>query len=416
MGKIPQSRFKGNDEEWLETQLSKITTRINRKNEDLKTDRVLTISAQYGLIGQNDFFNRRIASNNIQSYFLMKKGEFAYNKSYSSEYPVGAVKRLKLYDLGVLSTLYILFSIEDEALAEWIESFFESDKWHKEVVKRASEGARNHGLLNISPTDFFELPFCFPSTPEEQQEIAKFFSRLDTLIAAEDNKLSRLKNIKVASLEKMFPKQGETVPKVRFKGFSGEWKKHKLSDFLSVFLEKNENEKYTKHDIFSVSNEFGVINQIKYQGKSLAGASLKGYKVTHKDMVIYTKSPLRDQPYGIIKTNKECSGIVSALYAVYSVNEDICPDYVQIYFASDNRLNNYLRPIVNKGAKNTLLVSDDGALSGTVVFPDNIKEQITIAKYFSRLDTLISAHEQKLDKLRSLKKSFLEKMFVNIQN
>jgi len=225
-----------------------------------------------------------------------------------------------------------------------------------------------------------------------------------------------LKNIKAASLEKMFPKQDETVPKVRFKGFSGEWKKHKLSDFLSVFLEKNENEKYTKHDIFSVSNEYGVINQIKYQGKSLAGASLKGYKVTHKDMVIYTKSPLRDQPYGIIKTNKECSGIVSALYAVYSVNEDICPDYVQIYFASDNRLNNYLRPIVNKGAKNTLLVSDDGALSGTVVFPDNIKEQITIAKYFSRLDTLISAHEQKLDKLRSLKKSFLEKMFVNIQN
>ena len=142
MGKIPQSRFKGNDEEWLETQLSKITTRINRKNEDLKTDRVLTISAQYGLIDQNDFFNRRIASNYIQSYFLMKKGEFAYNKSYSGEYPVGAVKRLKLYDLGVLSTLYILFSIEDEALAEWIESFFESDKWHKEVVKRASEGAK----------------------------------------------------------------------------------------------------------------------------------------------------------------------------------------------------------------------------------------------------------------------------------
>ena len=88
----------------------------------------------------------------------------------------------------------------------------------------------------------------------------------------------------------MFPKQDETVPKVRFKGFSEEWKKHKLSDFLSVFLEKNENEKYTKHDIFSVSNEYGVINQIKYQGKSLAGASLKGYKVTHKDMVIYTKS------------------------------------------------------------------------------------------------------------------------------
>ena len=93
MEKVPQSRFKGFKEEWLDTQLSKITTRVNRKNVDLKSDRVLTISAQYGLIDQNDFFNRRIASNSIQGYFLMKKGEFAYNKSYSSEYPVGAVKR-----------------------------------------------------------------------------------------------------------------------------------------------------------------------------------------------------------------------------------------------------------------------------------------------------------------------------------
>ena len=252
MEKVPQSRFKGFKEVWLDTQLSKITTRVNRKNVDLKSDRVLTISAQYGLIDQNDFFNRRIASNSIQGYFLMKKGEFAYNKSYSSEYPVGAVKRLKLYDLGVLSTLYILFSIEDESLAEWIEAFFESDKWHKEIIKRASEGARNHGLLNISPTDFFELPFCHPSTPEEQHEIAQFFSRLDTLIAAEDKKLAKLKNMKAASLEKMFPKQGETIPQVRFKGFSGEWKEQKLSDCLSVYLEKNEQERYTKYDIFSV--------------------------------------------------------------------------------------------------------------------------------------------------------------------
>lgn len=409
----PETRFQEFDEEWTQTTLSKLATRISRKNEELVSDRVLTISAQHGLIDQNDFFNRRIAGSLLQGYYLMKKGEFAYNKSYSSEYPVGAVKRLKKYDWGVLSTLYILFAIKNESLAEWVEAFFESSKWHDEITKRASEGARNHGLLNISPTDFFNLPFCYPSSPDEQHEIAQFFSRLDSLINAEDKKLERLKTIKTASLEKMFPKQGETVPEVRFKGFTGTWEEHRLSDFLKVYVEKNEKDTYSKYDIFSVSNECGVINQIKYQGKSLAGSSLKGYKVTHKDTVIYTKSPLKNQPFGIIKTNKCCSGIVSTLYAVYTVNEGISPDFIQVYFSSDNRLNNYLRLIVNKGAKNTLLVSDEEAISGTVVFPVDVKEQIYIAEYFSRLDILISAQEQKSAKLRSLKKSFLEKMFVS---
>jgi type I restriction enzyme S subunit len=218
--------------------------------------------------------------------------------------------------------------------------------------------------------------------------------------------------MRVASLENMFPRKGETAPQVRFKGFTDKWEPRPLHDYLNVYVEKNVDDKYTKEDIFSVSNECGVVNQIKYQGKSLAGASLKGYKVTHKNSVIYTKSPLKNQPYGIIKTNKESSGIVSALYAVYTTKENVLADFIQVYFSSDNRLNDYLRPIVNKGAKNTLLVSDEGALSGMVVFPSDIKEQIYIANFFSCLHTLITAQEQKAYKLRCLKKSFLEKMFV----
>lgn len=204
-----------------------------------------------------------------------------------------------------------------------------------------------------------------------------------------------LELMKFASLEKLFPKQGQSVPQVRFKGFSGKWVEHKLSDLLTVYVEKNEQERYSKYDIFSVSNESGVVNQIKHQGKSLAGASLKNYKVTHKNSVIYTKSPLKNQPYGIIKANQDTSGIVSALYAVYSVSTNVNPVFVEAYFASDNRLNNYLRPIVNKGAKNTLLVSDEGALSGTVVFPEDIKEQEKIASFFSCLDRLISIRSRR---------------------
>lgn len=409
MEKIPQSRFKGNDEEWLETQLSKITTRINRKNEDLKTDRVLTISAQYGLIDQNDFFNRRIASNYIQSYFLMKKGEFAYNKSYSGEYPVGAVKRLKLYDLGVLSTLYILFSIEDEALAEWIESFFESDKWHKEVVKRASEGARNHGLLNISPTDFFELPFCFPSTPEEQQEIAKFFSRLDTLIAAEDKKLSRLKNMKTASFEKMFPKPGETVPQVRFKGFKGEWTKGKLSNVAGYYRVSNEN----VHHQNLLSLSYGKIIKKNIKSKrGLLPASFDTYQVIKENIIVLRFTDLQNDHKSLrVGISKE-KGIISPAYVCLECKDNIIADYLYLLLHFYDLCKVFYG--MGDGMRQTLSYSDIRDL--VIQMPNEPKEQIYIAKYFSRFDTLISTQEQKLNKFRSLKKSFLEKMFVNIQN
>jgi len=414
MEKRPLCRFKGYKEEWLETQLSKIATRVNRKNEDLKSDRVLTISAQYGLIDQNDFFNRRIASNSIQGYFLMESGEFAYNKSYSSEYPVGAVKRLKLYDLGVLSTLYILFSIDDESLAEWIEAFFESDKWHREVIKRASEGARNHGLLNISPSDFFELPFYYPSTPEEQHQIAKFFSRLDILIAAEDKRLARLKNMKAASLEKMFPKQGETTPQIRFKGFTGEWDECKLGDISNKVLEKNS--KNAIQEVFTNSAEFGIISQRDFFNHDIANVkSIFGYYVVQPNDFVYNPRMSVTAPVGPINRNKLFrSGVMSPLYYVFRVH-DIQEGYLEYYFKTTH-WHKFMYNNGDNGARgDRFSIKDETLIKMPIPMPKDEKEQIYIADFFSRLDTLISAQEQKVSKLRSLKKSFLEKMFVTLQ-
>ena len=404
MEKVPQSRFKGFKEEWLDTQLSKITTRVNRKNVDLKSDRVLTISAQYGLIDQNDFFNRRIASNSLEGYFLMEKGEFAYNKSYSSEYPVGAVKRLKLYDLGVLSTLYILFSIEDESLAEWIEAFFESDKWHKEIIKRASEGARNHGLLNISPTDFFELPFCYPSTPEEQHEIAQFFSRLDTLIAAEDKKLARLKNMKAASLEKMFPKQGETIPQVRFKGFSGEWVQKNIGDCFSERKERS-----GKGEMISVTINSGI-RKAKELDRTVHISDTSNYKVVKEGDIAYNSMRMWQGASGY----SPYDGIVSPAYTVITPRENIDSRFFACLFKTKQMI--HVFELNSQGlTSDTWNLKYNQLKSIPIRYPIDTKEQIYVAEFFSRLDTLISAQEQKLIKLRSLKKSFLEKMFVTDQ-
>lgn len=200
------------------------------------------------------------------------------------------------------------------------------------------------------------------------------------------------------------------VPRLRFKGCEGAWHRAKLESFLVVSDEKNDTGRYGVNDVFSVSREYGVINQIEYQGRSFAGTSLLGYKVIHKGEIAYTKSPLKQEPFGIIKANNSQSGIVSSLYGVYKPSEITCPDFVQTYFEDDGRLNAYLRPIINKGAKNTILVSDEGALSGDVCFPES-HEQSEVAESFKSLQRLIFAASHRLASLRQLKRAMLVKMF-----
>lgn len=398
----PETRFREFDEEWKPSTLSNIVTRIKRKNEELTSDRVLTISAQYGLIDQKDFFNKRIASSLLQGYYLMKKGEFAYNKSYSSEYPVGAVKRLKKYDWGVLSTLYILFTINDESLAEWVEAFFESSKWHNEITKRASEGARNHGLLNISPTDFFDLPFCYPSTHDEQHKIAQFFSRLDSLITAEDKKLERLKTIKSASLEKMFPKQGETVSEVRFKGFTGEWMESRIGDCFSERKERS-----GIGEMLSVTINSGV-RKARELDRTVHIGDTSNYKVVRQGDIAYNSMRMWQGASGY----SQYDGIVSPAYTVIIPNERIDSRFFACLFKTQYMI--HVFELNSQGLTSDTWNLKYGQLRSILVrYPVDVKEQIYIAEYFSRLDTLISAQEQKSEKLRSLKKSFLEKMFVS---
>ena len=160
----------------------------------------------------------------------------------------------------------------------------------------------------------------------------------------------------------------------------------------------------------SVSGDFGIVNQIEFQGRSFAGASVANYGVVETGDIVYTKSPLKSNPYGIIKANKGKNGIVSTLYAVYKPKQSANPEFVQIYFEQDARMNNYMHPLVNKGAKNDMKVSAENALKGQIVFPD-IKEQRTISDFFRNLDTLITLHQRKYEKLVNIKKSMLDKMF-----
>ena len=200
------------------------------------------------------------------------------------------------------------------------------------------------------------------------------------------------------------------APAIRFKGFSDAWEQRKLEDYLTVSAEKNTGNIYGRSDVLSVSGDYGIVNQIEFQGRSFAGASVSNYGVVQTGDVVYTKSPLNSNPYGIIKTNKGKPGIVSTLYAVYHPKENAFSDFIQVYFEQHARMNNYMHPLVNKGAKNDMKVSAENALKGPVCFPSRI-EQESISAFFSVLDNLITLHQRKFEKLTNVKKSMLEKMF-----
>ena len=195
---VPNLRFNNNP--YKKYNLYEFATRVTRKNKDNVSNLPLTISAQYGLVDQVSFFNKTVASKDMSGYYLLKNGEFAYNKSYSNDYPWGAIKRLDLYNMGCLSTLYICFKSNDNIVnSNYLVHYFESPKWHKQVADIAGEGARNHGLLNIAVNDFFNTKHAVP-TIENQIKIARFLDlieeRIQTQIKIIDTLSSQKKQIR----------------------------------------------------------------------------------------------------------------------------------------------------------------------------------------------------------------------------
>lgn len=186
--------------EWQNYRLKQITRRIRRKNT-VGNENVLTISAQYGLINQAEFFNKEIASEDKSNYYMLKKNDFAYNKSYSAGYPYGAIKRLVKYDIGIVSPLYICFEIigKDVSL-EYMEQYFEAGLMNREIQAFAQEGARNHGLLNIAVDDFFNSKIVLPSF-KEQQAIAAVLSAADREIELLRQDLDQEKQKKKALMQ-----------------------------------------------------------------------------------------------------------------------------------------------------------------------------------------------------------------------
>ena len=189
---------------WKQYKLSDFATRVTRKNGN-QTDIPLTISAQYGLIDQRDFFSKMVASTDMSGDYLLQKGEFAYNRSTSNEYPFGSIKRLELYPMGAVSTLYLCFAIKEEVvnsdLAKW---YFESSQWYKGINNICAEGARNHGLLNVPTDGFFNTVHTLPSDPNEQLAVVDYLSNIQKKYEAAQRCLQAIENLRSGLLQQLF--------------------------------------------------------------------------------------------------------------------------------------------------------------------------------------------------------------------
>jgi type I restriction enzyme S subunit len=196
-------RLKGFSEPWKEVKLGDVARKICNKNKENCLN-VVTISAQNGFINQEDFFKKSVSSNTLTGYYLIKKGDFGYNRSYSKGYPMGVIKRLNNYMQGVVSTLYICFSpLDTEINSDFFEQYSECGLLNKELYKVAQEGARNHGLLNISLEDFFSRKLTIPADISEQKAIAEILSAADEEIDVLKKKLEAFKNQKQGLMQQL---------------------------------------------------------------------------------------------------------------------------------------------------------------------------------------------------------------------
>ena len=404
--KVPKLRFPGFTGNWEQRKLSDFTERVVRKN-GAESDRPLTISAQDGLIDQREYFNRQVASKDMSNYYLIKNGEFAYNKSYSEGYPFGAVKRLDYYESGALSTLYIVFKLIDtNVLSDFIIAYYMTHLWYGEISKRASEGARNHGLLNISPADFFQSEMLIPTNVNEQCLIGKFFENFDNLITLHQRKLENLKLKKKALLQKLFPKNGEQFPELRFPGFTDAWEQRKFSEITVNIGKRNKDnlnlEPYaiTKDDGFipqaDAHDEFGYMKE----------TDRRAYNIVKPNSFGYNPARINVGSIGYYSGSEDI--IVSSLYEIFQTSDNIYDRFLWHWFKS-KQFQNWIERL-QEGSVRLYFYYDK--LCECEIFIPTVDEQIKIGNSLDRLDNLITLHQRKLEHLQLQKKALLQQMFV----
>ena len=404
--KVPEIRFAGFTDPWEQRKLGEFSKKNTIKNANGALSETFTNSAEQGVISQLDYFDHDITNDaNISGYYVVQPDDFVYNPRISATAPCGPINRNRLNRAGVMSPLYTVFSVDASMDKTYLEHYFKTSRWHDFMFLEGNTGARSD-RFSISDATFFEMPIWCPEI-SEQMAIAKQLETTDTLITLHQRKYDKLVIFKKSMLEKMFPKDGESVPEIRFAGFTDPWEQRKLVDIAEIVgggTPDTNNSNYWDGDIdWYAPAELG--NNI-YAESSTRKITQAGFDSCSTKMLPADKTILFTSRAGIGNTailrhsactNQGFQSLVigdADVYFVYSMSE---------------RIKKWAE---EKASGSTFLEISGRQLETMPVNLPSLVEQQAIGSFFSHLDDLITLHQRKLELLQNIKKSLLDKMFV----
>ncbi len=401
--KEPNIRFAGFKNDWEQRKLGKEFIKVNERNDG-------SFGKEHWISVAKMYFQdpKKVQSNNIDTRtYVMREGDVAFEGHPNAEFKFGRFVANDIGD-GVVSELFSIYRHKQE---------YDNDFWKRAIqLERmmAPIFAKSITSSGNSSNKLDEKHFLrqLVSVPElsEQRQIGSFFKKLDNLITLHQRKLELLKTSKKTMLQKMFPKDGENVPEIRFKRFTDAWKQHKLDDISDKVTTKNNNLEYM--ETFTNSAEYGVISQRDFFDKNISNeANLGGYYVVQNDDFVYNPRISTSAPVGPIKRNKlGRTGVMSPLYYVFKTH-DIDNTFLETYFSTTG-WHGFMKLNGDSGARADRFAIKDVVFREMPVPYPTPTEQQQIGGFFNDLDNLITLHQRKLALLKDLKKSMIQQMFI----
>lgn len=400
---VPKLRFKEFTDEWKEYPLKYFTTPIKRKNINNESDLPLTISSLDGLIDQRTYFNKVVASKDMSNYYLLKKGEFAYNKSYSVGFPFGSIKRLDKYNQGALSSLYICFQVNNMN-SDFIVKYFESPQWHKQISLCVAEGARNHGLLNVNINDFFSTKHFLPQLAE-QEKIANFLAIVDKKITNLENIITSLENQKKGLLQQIFSQ------KLRFKDKNGNnypnWEKKKLGDISDVRDGTHDSPKY-------INNGYPLITSKNIQNGKISFDNINYIsKEDYDNINKRSKVSVGDIIMGMIGTIGNVALLSEENFAIKNValfkEKTLLKNIFLIQYLQSDTFYKSINNLNEGGTQKFISLKN---IRNIYIKLPCLEEQTKIADFLSVFDRKLDNQKAQLEHWKQIKKGLLQQMFV----
>ena len=394
---VPALRFPEFSGEWKKLRLSDFATKITKKNKGNIVKNVLCNSANLGLVPQGNYFDREIANTeNTDGYYVICNGDFVYNPRKSTAAPFGPVNIYEGEDAGIISPLYLCFSVHN-IFPKFLYYRFKSSAWHSYVYSHGDSGVR-FDRVSIKDDVFFDMPIYKPAQ-DEQIKIATLLQLIDDRISTQNKIIEKYESLIQA-----------IIYKAKMDGISkGTWRR---IDLCKVLQERNE-KNVDGRTICSVSVSQGVVNQIEYLGRSFAAKQTSHYNVVKYGDIVYTKSPTGDFPYGIIKRSDIREDVaVSPLYGVYIPASDSIGVILHFYFMRPSNTFNYLHPLIQKGAKNTINITNGRFLKNSVPLPISKSEANTIAGILKTIQAKIEIEKNLLLSYTNEKEYLLRQMFI----